>query len=160
MYDRVIAHTTAAAGSSSLARSRGYVGRNAPTKIKYIIQSKGRPPTFLLFCNQPKVDKIPESFVRFLTKQFQDTFEMYGMPIRLIFKPSSKDNPFDRSSSPGMDGSNKPELRRGGKARRKYTYSSGVGGKEARMQRLYRNLQTTGKPAPKRYRRRKRKQTY
>jgi GTP-binding protein len=44
-----------------------------PVKIKYILQTKGRPPTFLLFCN---TDKIPESYVRFLTRNFQDTFEV------------------------------------------------------------------------------------
>jgi GTP-binding protein len=44
-----------------------------PIKIKYILQTKGRPPTFLLFCN---IDKIPESYLRFLTRNFQDTFEV------------------------------------------------------------------------------------
>lgn len=63
-----------------------------PLKIKYIMQTKGRPPTFLLFCS---ADQMPESYSRFLVRHFQDTFEMYGMEIRLAIKKSSKENPFD-----------------------------------------------------------------
>jgi GTPase len=119
--------------------------RRLPTKIKYILQTKGRPPTFLLFCNHADVNHIPESFVRYLTKHFQDTFEMYGMPVRMIFKPSAKSNPYDKQSN-----RNKSNLRRGGKPRRKSNSSgTGVGGKEHRKQRLFHQLRTTGKPAQK-----------
>jgi GTP-binding protein len=62
------------------------------TKIKYIMQTKGRPPTFLLFSNQ---DSLPESYVCYLTRSFQDTFEMFGMEVRLAVKKSSTSNPFD-----------------------------------------------------------------
>ena len=150
MYDRIVSQTVASGASSRKVRGRNS-GQAPPTKIKYIIQTKGRPPTFLLFCNQANVNDIPESFVRYLTKHFQDTFEMYGMPIRMIFKPSANVNPFDKSPI-----GNKKERRRGGKERRKRTYSSGLGGREARKQRLLTQLRTTGKPAPKRTRRRKR----
>jgi len=90
------------------------------TKIKYIMQTKGRPPTFLLFSNQ---DSLPESYLRYLTRSFQDTFEMFGMEVRLVVKKSSTSNPFDNGK------------KRGGR---------GIGGHEARKQRLFAELRATG----------------
>jgi GTP-binding protein len=104
-------------------------------KIKYILQTKGRPPTFLLFCN---VDDIPETYLRYLTKHFQDTFEMYGMQVRLIVKKSAT-NPYDNKNV---------ARKRGG---------SGLGGKEARKKRLFHQLNTTGGKV-KRTRKRSQKQ--
>ena len=45
-----------------------------PTFIDYI----RRPPTFLLFCN---VDALPTSYMRFLTRNFQETFSMVRNPV-------------------------------------------------------------------------------
>lgn len=90
------------------------------TKIKYIMQTKGRPPTFLLFSNQ---DSLPESYIRYLTRNFQDAFEMFGMEVRLVVKKSSTSNPFDN-----------------GKKRQ----GRGIGGHEARKQRLFAELRATG----------------
>ena len=53
--------------------------RGRPAKIKYILQTKGRPPTFLLFCN---VTELPVSYLRYLTRSFQDSFDMFGMEVR------------------------------------------------------------------------------
>jgi GTP-binding protein len=94
-----------------------------PVKIKYIMQTKGRPPTFLLFCN---TDKVPDHYMRYLTRHFQDTFEMFGMEVRLAIKKSSSTNPFERAKT------------RGG---------SGLGGREARKKRLIRELKATGAPS-------------
>jgi len=55
----------------------------APIKIKYILQSKGRPPTFLLFSNSTD---IPPTYLRYLRRNFQDSFEMFGMEVRLSLK--------------------------------------------------------------------------
>ena len=79
-------------------------------KLKYIIQTKGRPPTFIIFSN---VVKLPETYLRYLTKQFQDSFELFGMPVRLIVKKSSKSNPYSNENK-----------KRGG---------FGLGGREARL---------------------------
>ncbi|KAL7436777.1 hypothetical protein ACHAXH_007785, partial [Discostella pseudostelligera] len=57
-----------------------------PTKIKYILQTKGRPPTFLLFCN---VTELPIPYLRYLTRSFQDSFDMFGMEVRLVVKKSA-----------------------------------------------------------------------
>jgi GTPase len=65
-----------------------------PVKVKYILQKKGRPPTFLLFCN---TEKIPENYSRYLVQHFQDTFRMYGMEVRLIVKKSAATNPYNKT---------------------------------------------------------------
>jgi GTP-binding protein len=66
-----------------------------PTKIKYILQTKGRPPTFLLFCN---VATLPVNYLRYLTRSFQDSFDMFGMEVRLVVKTSAATNPYDSKS--------------------------------------------------------------
>lgn len=98
-------------------------GRQA--RIKYIMQTKGRPPTFLLFCN---VDALPSSYMRYLTRNFQETFSMYGMEVRLAVKTGT--NPYH----------DKTEKQRGG---------MGIGGREMRKKRMIRELKATGKPIKK-----------
>lgn len=85
------------------------------TRIKYIVQTGGRPPTFLLFAN---CDSLPEPYMRYLARNFQETFDMYGMQIRLSIKKST-------SSSGGNPFAHKARKRRG----------SGLGGREARRKR-------------------------
>ena len=94
--------------------------RGRPTKIKYIIQTKGRPPTFLLFCNH---SDLRESYVRYLIRNFQDTFEYFGMEVRMSVKKSAPENPYFS------------ERKRKG---------SGLGGKEARTKRNIAELKATG----------------
>lgn len=101
-----------------------------PTRIKYILQTKGRPPTFLLFCNVPK---LPTNYLRYLTRNFQDSFDMFGMEVRLVVKPSGE-NPF-------ADKSNKNKI-------------TGVGGWQGRKKRLVAGLKRTGTPVKKGRRRR------
>ena len=103
-----------------------------PTKIKYIFQTKGRPPTFLLFCN---VNELPVNYLRYLTRHFQDSFNMFGMEVRLVVKKSDT-NPFSNKSS-------------------KKAFV-GVGGWKGRQKRMVAQLKKTGIPA-KKGRRRKRK---
>jgi len=100
-----------------------------PAKIRYIMQTKGRPPTFLLFCN---VSELPASYLRYLTRNFQETFKMYGMEVRMAIKKSS-DNPFAE------------KVKRGG---------GSIGGKEGRKKRLMASLKKTGKRPEKGRRRR------
>jgi GTPase len=60
-------------------------------KIRYMTQLKARPPLFVLFGNS--VDKIPESYKRYLVNGLRDTFGLIGVPIRLSMRPGSK-NPY------------------------------------------------------------------
>jgi len=61
------------------------------SKLKYLLQSKGRPPTFIIFSN---VDHLPDSYLRYLTRHLQDSFNLHGMAIRIVVKKSSSKNPY------------------------------------------------------------------
>lgn len=37
-----------------------------------------------------------DSYLRYLTKHFQESFELYGMPVRIIVKKSAKTNPYTK----------------------------------------------------------------
>ena len=100
-----------------------------PTKIKYIVQTKGRPPTFLLYCNVPE---LPVNYLRYLTRNFQDSFDMFGMEVRLVVKKSAAENPYE------------------GKTKNKIT---GIGGRHGRQRRGVASLKRTGKPLQKKRKR-------
>ena len=104
------------------------------TKIKYVIQTKGRPPTFLLFTN---VSELPPPYMRHLMRNFQDTFGMFGMEVRFSVKKSSNKNPYEPEGS-----------KRSG---------SGLGGKEARKKRMIHALKTKGAPPETKRRKKKRR---
>lgn len=59
-------------------------------KPRYITQTKARPPTFGMWGN--KLDKLPESYIRFLTNGLRRTFDLAGVPIRWNLKKG--DNPY------------------------------------------------------------------
>ena len=59
-------------------------------RIKYITQTKIRPPTFKLFSNDPT--SITDAYKKYLTNSLRDDFNMPGVPIRLQFVKS--DNPY------------------------------------------------------------------
>ncbi len=106
-------------------------------RIKYIMQVKGRPPTFILFCN---VDKLPVSYLRYLTRNFQHTFEMFGMEVRLAVKKSAPENPFhDKSKNKG---------------------GIGIGGAEFRKKRSILSLKKTGQTPKRGTKRRNQKSRY
>jgi GTPase len=59
-------------------------------KLRYITQANARPPTFVLFCSQPKA--LPKSYSRYLVNSLRESFDMPGVPIRLNLRKG--DNPF------------------------------------------------------------------
>ncbi len=59
-------------------------------KLKYLTQSKTRPPTFFLSCSRP--DVLPEAYKRYLTNGLRDDFDLAGVPIRLMVRRDA--NPF------------------------------------------------------------------
>ncbi len=61
-------------------------------KIRYITQPKARPPFFVMFGAQ--LESVPESYKRFIVNGLRETFELYGVPIRLSMRSAS--NPFAR----------------------------------------------------------------
>lgn len=59
-------------------------------KIKYITQAKTRPPGFVLSCTRP--ESMPQSYVRYLTNNLREAFDMPGVPIRMVLR--APENPF------------------------------------------------------------------
>ncbi len=59
-------------------------------KMRYITQIKSRPPTFVIFISKPT--DVPDSYVRYLTNNLRDDFDMDGIPIRIYMRKG--DNPY------------------------------------------------------------------
>lgn len=59
-------------------------------KLRYLTQSKSRPPTFAVFCSRP--DALPAAYKRYLVNTLREDFGFRGVPIRLMLRKS--DNPY------------------------------------------------------------------
>jgi GTP-binding protein len=59
-------------------------------KLRYMTQIKTRPPTFALFVNRPS--ELPEGYLRYLANGLRETFELNGVPLRLILRKGQ--NPY------------------------------------------------------------------
>ena len=58
-------------------------------KLKYITQTKARPPSFVLFSNVKELDR---TYLRFLSSCLREEFNLDGIPIRIFVRTS--DNPY------------------------------------------------------------------
>ncbi len=56
--------------------------RGKSLKIYYATQVKGRPPTFLLFVNDPEL--LHFSYKRFLENRLREAFDFEGTPLRIV----------------------------------------------------------------------------
>lgn len=65
--------------------------RGSRVKIRYLTQTKARPPQFVLFGT--RTDALPESYVRYLVNGLRETFDLPGTPIRMTFREPR--NPYD-----------------------------------------------------------------
>ena len=77
----------------------GALERNAPPapggrriKIRYATQANARPPTFALFGNQ--LDKLPQSYVRYLMNGLRESFDLKGTPLRFSMRGGR--NPYEK----------------------------------------------------------------
>jgi GTP-binding protein len=80
----------------------GVLERNAPPapsgrriKIRYATQANARPPTFALFGNQ--LNKLPESYLRYLMNGLRADFGLGGVPIRFALRGGK--NPYEDNLS-------------------------------------------------------------
>jgi GTP-binding protein len=64
----------------------------ARIKLRYMTQAKARPPSFVLFGT--RTDALPESYLRYLTNNLREAFDLPGVPIRMAFR--EPENPFKR----------------------------------------------------------------
>lgn len=59
-------------------------------KLRYITQTKTRPPTFVAQCT--RASEVPASYRRYLINGIRETFGVHAVPIRLILK--RPENPY------------------------------------------------------------------
>jgi ribosome-associated GTPase EngA len=59
-------------------------------RMRYVTQTRIRPPTFVIFGNRPTA--VPESYLRYLVNGLRDAFGLDGVPIRLSMRGSR--NPY------------------------------------------------------------------
>ncbi len=59
-------------------------------KLRYITQPNARPPTFVIF--SPRAEELPDDYRRYLVKSLRESFDLWGVPIRLKLK--SGENPY------------------------------------------------------------------
>ncbi len=53
-------------------------------KIYYVTQPEGDPPTFIFFCNHPKLIERP--YIRYLENRIRENYGFMGTSIKMIFK--------------------------------------------------------------------------
>ena len=53
-------------------------------KLRYMTQTKTRPPTFQLFGNQ--LDVLPEPYLRYLVNSMRERFDLPGVPVRVLLR--------------------------------------------------------------------------
>lgn len=59
-------------------------------KLRYMTQSKTRPPTFFISCSRP--DALPSAYERYLINALRDDFGLMGIPLRLMMRKA--ENPY------------------------------------------------------------------
>ncbi len=64
-------------------------------KIRYIAQTKTRPPTFVAQCT--RAEDLPASYRRYLVNGIREAFDIKAVPIRLILK--KPDNPYAKDKA-------------------------------------------------------------
>ena len=86
-------------------------GRNRAIRFLYATQTGVCPPSFLLFCNEPRA--VQASYRRFLENKLREAFDFRGTPVRLRFR--------SRSTAGGPDEAtpSQPRGRNSGKPRRR-----------------------------------------
>lgn len=62
-------------------------GTRKRLKLFYATQVSSRPPTFVIFVNDPKA--VHFSYERYLTNQIREQYKFEGYPIRLLFRQRS-----------------------------------------------------------------------
>ncbi|HSZ10689.1 MAG TPA: ribosome biogenesis GTPase Der [Rhizomicrobium sp.] len=87
---RVATHAINRFLSEALARHPPPAIHGRRVRIRYMTQTKSRPPTFALFGNQ--LDALPEHYLRYIQNELRRAFAFHGTPIRLLLRNSK--NPY------------------------------------------------------------------
>lgn len=59
-------------------------------KLRYVTQSKSRPPRFIIFANRS--EDIPSAYERYLVNHLRETFDLPGIPLRILWRAGK--NPY------------------------------------------------------------------
>jgi GTP-binding protein len=81
------------------------VRKNRQLKANYVVQTGVLPPTFAVFCNDPKLAHF--SYQRYLINSLREEFEMRQTPLRLKFRRKSPER-----GEEGAGGSRRPRGRK------------------------------------------------
>jgi GTPase len=95
-------------------------------KPKYMVQTKGRPPTFVLFAT--RADQLPESYRRYLINSLRESFDLPGVPLRITIKSGANPYVADEGARPWLAG----QGRGGPKQSNRKTTAGGKTGSGAR----------------------------
>ena len=71
------------------------IAKGRRIKIRYITQTKTRPPTFMLSCSQP--DNMPDSWLKYLINDLRRNFNLPGVPVRILMP--KKSNPYQKKET-------------------------------------------------------------
>ncbi|MEE2674261.1 MAG: ribosome biogenesis GTPase Der [Myxococcota bacterium] len=63
-------------------------GRGRAIRFLYATQTAVRPPTFVLFCNEPR--RVQVSYRRFLENKLREAFDFRGTPVRIRLRARSR----------------------------------------------------------------------
>ena len=85
-------------------------GTGKPFHIYYGTQVRSEPPTFMLYCNDPKLGHF--TYLRFLENQIRQVYPFLGTPVRLVLKKREREEREDRPRS------NKPVERGAGRKKK------------------------------------------
>ena len=78
-------------------------GTGKPFHIYYGTQVRSEPPTFMLYCNDPKLGHF--TYLRYLENQIRQVYPFLGTPVRLVLKKR------ERTERPERPKSGKPKER-------------------------------------------------
>ena len=70
--------------ASAVARTPPPSAQGRPVRLRYVAQTRTRPPTFALFANRPEA--ISEAYLRYLANGLRDDFGLDGVPLRLSLR--------------------------------------------------------------------------
>lgn len=63
-------------------------------RLRFMVQANIRPPTFALFASKP--GELPESYRRYLVNLLRESFDLPGVPIRLMLRKGK--NPYEEKA--------------------------------------------------------------
>lgn len=62
--------------------------KGRPAKVKYVTQAETRPPTFVMFCNDPEL--VHFSYLRYLENKIREQLPLEGTLVRIVARKSGE----------------------------------------------------------------------